>query len=254
MVSRMLWHPESGPVGRSRVGNPSFRPCLSVKTFCSQDLHMSASASEPVQNPFARLGLQPRMDLRVAEIDAAYRRAIGHAHPDRLDAGDAQLGAGGGQGSTSDSESTVEAVNEARRVLVDPESRARAIFAILLSSAETASEKSKSPEPGADQDALPDGFLMQIMETRMAIEHELAGAGSGTDSEIEAARERWEDWAQEQRTGAIGDVTAHFDAIRAAGDESARAAALGDARRALNAWRYIERLIEQLDPDHRGLD
>ena len=191
-----------------------------------------------VFNPFACLGLEPRMDIRVADIDAAYRRAVGGAHPD--------LGVPDPDGDELGLEG-VELINEARRVLLDPETRARAIFALL----------SGSVSPGAtaaNDDALPDGFLMQIMETRMEIEAELSVDRDSSPAERETRRVKWEDWAHAQRAEAVQTVSDWFARVRAASDEPGKEAALSECRRALNAWRYIERLIEQLDPEHSGLD
>jgi hypothetical protein len=80
---------------------------------------------------------------------------------------------------------------------------------------------------------------MGIMETREQIEEALA-------SKDAAQREKWEAWAQEQRGEYQRRVTGFFEAAGQSRDsETLRA-----IRQELNAWRYIERLIEQLDPQY----
>ena len=192
---------------------------------------MTQASGKQSMTPFELLGLEARMDLRRAEIDGAYRRAISKAHPDRA-----------GVVQESDDARGVEDLNEARRVLTDPESRARALLDLL------GADEGNSATRSAD-DALPDGFLMEIMGTRMEIEAELGELAGASAEDRERARDRWESWAQNRRDEAIASMTAHFERIGVA-DEGARVEAVAEARRALNAWRYIERLIEQLDPDH----
>jgi curved DNA-binding protein CbpA len=117
------------------------------------------------------------------------------------------------------------ALNDARKTLKDPELRARALLAAR-----------GMDEPG-DQ-SLPEGFLEEMLEVRMEIE----GAVSSGD---EGERARWVAWAEERRRGHIERTRAHFERTDAAA-----------VRTELNAWRYIERLIEQLDPgyDHQRAD
>ena len=119
------------------------------------------------------------------------------------------------------------AVNLARRTLSDPERRAHALLARL-------GGPTKERERG-----LPEGFLAGMMELREKIEGAVGDSGE---------RAKWEAWAQERRREAVAQVGAMFRALPAAGAE--RAAALRAIRVLLNAWRYIERLIEQLDPDY----
>lgn len=190
---------------------------------------------DPTPDAFDLLGLEPTMNLRAAQIDGAFRQAAASAHPDRS--------GGAGDADASD----IEAINQARRVLLDPESRARAIFARL------GGVSAGDPVGDDDRDTLPDGFLMEMMQTRLEIESELEALAGGSETDRQGARERWEDWAHEQRRAAIDEVSGHLD--RAASlTENERGPVLAEARRALNAWRYIERLIEQLDPGHSGLD
>jgi hypothetical protein len=118
-------------------------------------------------------------------------------------------------------------LNKAKAILEDPERRAGALLARLGG-------------PGKSEDkSLPAGFLMSMMETREAVEEALASKDPG-------ARARWEAWAQEQR----GEYQRRVASLFAAAGESRDAPTLRVIRQELNAWRYIERLIEQLDPDY----
>ena len=167
--------------------------------------------SDRAPDPFATLGLPVSFALSRQQVESAYLSRIAAAHPDH--------------GNDADSPADAAALNDARRALLDDETRANLVLA------------SRGGPSASDDDALPDGFLMEIMETRMEIESALA---SGDDAE----RARWSAWAVEQRGVYARGVGDGLDA--ASGDR----AALGEIRRTLNAWRYIERLIEQLDPDY----
>lgn len=181
--------------------------------------HYDAAMAESVENPFMVLGLAPAFDLEPAAIDRAYRARASKAHPD-LGEPSGPEGAGAGEQDV-----TIEALNRARSVLIDPEHRAAALVLAL-----------GGPAASAEK-GLPDGFLMEIMETRMEIE------GAAGDPEETA---KWEQWAEDEREAYIARVNARFATHRETGDPSV----LVEIRRTLNAWRYIERLIEQLDPDY----
>jgi hypothetical protein len=77
---------------------------------------------------------------------------------------------------------------------------------------------------------------MDIMETREALDAALA---SNTTPELE----RLKAWALAERQTYIHSAAAAF----AARD-------LKNLRTTLNAWRYIERMIEQMDPNTNALD
>lgn len=137
--------------------------------------------------------------MDAAAVNRAYLARSAALHPDRA-AGDA------------DAPRRMAELNEAKRVIEDPERRANALLARLGG-------------PSKEQDrSLPDGFLMEMMEVRERMEAEGA-----------AARGTWEAWAKERRREAVEEVGAMF-----------REGRLGEVRRRLNAWRYIERMMEQL--------
>lgn len=169
-------------------------------------------------NPFHILGLSPRFDLDEVALRRAYLARVSAIHPDLAGAEDAQA-----SGHTDGQAASAE-LNHAREILANPETRASALLDIL-----------GGPSKESDK-SLPPGFLMDIMETREAIETSLAGN--------QAERTRWLAWGTQQRESFTAQVRDQFTAAAS----SPTPDALRQIRTTLNAWRYIERLIEQLDP------
>ncbi len=158
-------------------------------------------------DPFTLLGLPPRFDLTPAEIDRAFWERARRAHPD-----------------LAGSDLSMSSLNEARRILADDELRANALLALLGG-------------PSADQcRELPPAFLMEIMELREQIEELLAGADAAT-------RQRVRDDVRAHRDACVRGIAQAFGDLADPPDP----VSLRDIRVQLNAWRYIERLIEQLD-------
>lgn len=113
------------------------------------------------------------------------------------------------------------ALNAARACLIDDESRANSVLRLMGG-------------PSASEDrSLPDGFLMEMMEIRSTMELDL-------EDDPDRARAGWLRWGGEQRAR-------YADEFRRLIEEPG---SLGACRVQLNAWRYIERLIEQLDPEY----
>lgn len=164
-------------------------------------------------DPFATLGLAPTFNLADGVLQRAYLARVAACHPD-LASGDPERAAEAARTSAE--------LNEARRLLLHPESRARVLLERLGGS-------------GGEGRDLPEGFLMQMMETRMALE-EAAAAG---DAEEIAT---WRAWAARERASFITSVGALFPE----GDSALSPETAGEIRRLLNAWRYVERMIEQL--------
>lgn len=162
------------------------------------------------RDPFQTLRLPRTFDLTPDQIEHAYLRLVASAHPDR------------GQASASADSSDL---NWARQTLLDPERRANALLECLGGPTTSRS--------------LPDGFLMEIMEVREAVQEAVASGDS-------LAREKWESWAEQERQRYIREVSAAFGAL----GEPPDPASLADIKTRLNAWRYVERLIEQLDPEY----
>jgi len=164
-------------------------------------------------DPFSVLGLAPDFDVDAREVERAYLRRAAGAHPDVMGGDDDAAEALAGQ------------LNEARAVLLDAERRANALLALRGGAAK---EVDKS---------LPAGFLMEMMRTREEIEDALGSK--------DAARVRaWREWALAQRAGYVERVSRLF---REGGSHN-----LVEVRKHLNAWRYVERLIEQMDAGAGG--
>lgn len=167
---------------------------------------------EQMQSPFETLGLPVSYDIDRDQVERAYRTKLTQAHPD----------AGG-----TDQPIDPTVLNAARSSLLDDEQRAVRLLTLL-----------GGPEASACRD-LPDGFLMDMMMTRQEIEEAIESGG-------EAERAHWEAWGVEQRRTYRERVSGLFAAT---GDDP-EAESLRAIRVELNAWRYIERLIEQLDPEY----
>jgi molecular chaperone HscB len=167
-------------------------------------------------DPFAVLGLPRRFDLDRATIEGAYLARAASVHPDLVGAGEGLVEADGDPASAE--------LNRARQDLSDPETRASALVTLLGG-------------PGKEQDrTLPDRFLMEMMDVREQME----AAKAADDRE---GLDRWERWAKEQRAGhmrAVGELFVGFD------PQSPSTATLKAIRTRLNAWRYIERMLEQI--------
>jgi DnaJ-domain-containing protein 1 len=163
-------------------------------------------------DPFTTLGLPPRFDLGPAEVERAYLARVAAAHPDMR---------AGADDSSAD-------LNRARRELKDPESRASALLSLLGGPAKE------------DDKSLPPGLLMEMMEAR----EELAAAVSA-GARDDAAAERWESWATARRAAhqaAVAELFAKIAALPPA--DPAREPILRAVRVELNAWRYVERMLE----------
>ncbi|MBI1191132.1 MAG: DnaJ domain-containing protein [Tepidisphaera sp.] len=164
-------------------------------------------------NAFETLGLEARFEVEPSRVERAYLRLVAGLHPDAEGGGD-------------EDEAKVAALNRARAVLLNPEKRAHEVLGVI------------GGTPGVEEKALPPGFLMEMMETREEVEAALASGDEG-------ARARWREWARAQRREYVAKVGALFEAARARPDEPRR-----ELREVLNAWRYIERLAEQLEPGY----
>lgn len=164
-------------------------------------------------DPFHALGIAPSFDLTPAAIERAYLAKAAQAHPDLNQTGE----------TDPDAPTSAAALNKARARLLDAEARAAALLARL-----------GGPGPSDDR-SLPDGFLQDMMTTRLEIEEAIA-------SDDRAAVAPWRQWAAEQRKSYIASTAAAFADL----SESPDAPSLAAIRQSLNAWRYIERLIEQL--------
>lgn len=167
---------------------------------------------EQLQNPFETLGVACSYRIDREKVERAYRTRLATSHPDAV-----------GESTAIDPAT----LNQARTLLLDDEQRAVRLLDIL-----------GGPASSACKD-LPDGFLMDMMMQRQEIEEAIESGG-------DAEREEWENWGIQQRRDYRERVADMFDQI----DPEPRQDDLRAIRMELNAWRYIERLIEQLDPEY----
>lgn len=166
-------------------------------------------------DPFETLALPRRFDLSRDQIEQAYLQRVAAIHPDA---------------SQDTGDDAIQYLNNARATLRNPEQRAIALLRLLGGPSES------------DDRSLPDGFLLEMMQTRETIERETADADPH-------AIEKWEAWADERRDGHVARVRELFQRAPESNDPTL----LAQIRLELNAWRYIERLIEQLDPGYKPL-
>lgn len=161
-------------------------------------------------NPFETLGLPERFDLTAEDIESAYLTLAAETHPDRFPDPIEQ----------AEAAERSSMINQARATLLDPESRARALLSI------------RAADVTVDEQKLPDGLLMEVMEVRETIE---ASAG---DPQKLASIHRWADQTRETHLNTIASLFNEFSP--------------GDTKTAqtirveLNALRYIQRMLEQM--------
>ena len=170
-------------------------------------------------NPYEILGLKPSFSITPTQIQHAYLQKLSTTHPD--------LGPTSGHTQLDPA-----ALNQARDTLQSDEARANLMLHLL-----------NGPSP--TDKSLPDNFLMEMMQLRTQIEEELAPQSEDASE----ARARWQSWANDERTNTIATITTLFESLPAADASSASDIKL-QIRTRLNAWRYTERLIEQLDPTY----
>lgn len=162
-------------------------------------------------DPFDLLGLPARFPIESAELERHYlaKAAELNSLPSPDDPQAAERWA---------------MLNDARTALADPEHRACALLARLGG-------------PPAEKDkSLPPEFLAEMMEVRESVE---AAVSSGRPEDLA----HWRSWASQRRRRLIAEVTRLFAEL----GPDPQGAPLRQIRVTLNAWRYIERLVEQLE-------
>jgi molecular chaperone HscB len=170
-------------------------------------------------DPFALLDLPRRFEIDREALQAAYLRKSAALHPDRYSDPIEQ----------AEAAERAAALNRARAVLADDEQRANALLALLGG-------------PGKEQEKdLPDGFLMAIMEIRQTMEEVLASG--------DAARQHdFEEWADDEREALLEKIAGLFRQATPEDGGPPPPALLREIRIDLNALRYVQRMIEQLEP------
>jgi molecular chaperone HscB len=168
---------------------------------------------------FAALGLPRRYALEPASLEQRYLELARLTHPDL---------AGPEPEAQLEAMDLSARLNEAHKVLSDDEARADYLLVLLGG-------------PRRDEDkTLPDGFLPIIMITR----EELAEAQLDGDAERVASIELD---ARAQRTARLQEIARLLDTTTAATPPDPTT--LKQARTELNALRYYQRLLEQVNPD-----
>jgi DnaJ-domain-containing protein 1 len=186
-------------------------------------------ASAPTDDPFDTLGLPAVFTLDTASIERAALSKLSRLHPDM----GGNMGANAASADANADADLDQAVQAARI------NAARDTLLFTLARAEALLKRLGGPAKEADK-SLPPGFLVEIMSVREQAEEALA-------SNDVSSRATWTQWALEERGQAESRANALFT------QAASNPAALRDLRTHLNKWRYIERLIEQLDPAyHQG--
>lgn len=169
---------------------------------------------------FDTLNIPARFDVDEAAVQRAYLAGVAASHPDL--AGDTPRAA--------EAARRAAVLNRARAELLDPETRARALLRRLGAAGE------------GDERELPEGFLEHMLQTRMEMEEAVEGGDAAEVARLRA-------WAEQERGRHIERVGRLF--ARAL-PGPAGAGQIQEIRRELNAWRYIERMIEQLGAHEPG--
>lgn len=175
-----------------------------------------------VSDPFQVLGMPRVYDIDPQALRRAYLGKAARLHPDTMSGDEVEI------------EAATAELNLARATLENPEARAECLLRLL-----------GGPAKEADR-SLPDGFLGEIMEIRESLEE----AASASDTQT---RSRLLTWAREERER-YSRACAGLFAQALAEPGPARDASLREIRRTLNAWRYIERMIEQAGASGSGRD
>ena len=162
-------------------------------------------------DPFAVLGLPRAFPVDRAALDKARLRRTASLHPDRAS-------------EPTEAAAELARVNEAYLALADEESAAKALLETL-----------GGPSATEVKD-LPDNMLMEMLDIRERMDEAAATGDPALKAELQA-------WADERRVEFLERLTRAFAELGdLPSDEGLR-----DIRVQLNGWRYVERMIEQLD-------
>ncbi len=168
-------------------------------------------------NPFDLLGMEKRFDLDESDMHRRFLLASAEVHPDR----------------STDPEEQLELarqsarLNQAYQTLKQPESRAAALLQAI-----------GNPTIAQHND-LPDGFLQQMLLIREDMEE-------AQSSQNQTKLDKLDRWAKTERKQYLDRVAELFNHMDADGTTH-------EIRLQLNALRYIDRMIEQLDPDYDAM-
>ncbi len=178
---------------------------------------MSATANPlalllAAKDHFAIFGVPQTFALDKAAFEARYRELTRLTHPDNA-------------GSEAEEQmAAVELstkVNEAYRVLADPEARANYLLGLVGG-------------PSPEDKSLPDGFLTHILAMREELEEAQDARDLGRLRDFRAQAES----GKQTRLAKVNDLFAM----------SPDPATLKQIRVELNVLRYMQRMLEQIDP------
>ena len=169
---------------------------------------------------FERLGLPRRFHLDPAELEANYLARSRAVHPDHA-------------GNDAASLDAAAAVNEAYTVLRDPFRRAD--YLLTLEGGPSATEQKQAPPE----------FLEEMLDLRMRIEE----AKESADPD-RADRVNLEIELGNRRTNLLNEAAALFERLEALPpDDAGRLAVRVKIRQALNATKYVQGLLRDLEED-----
>ena len=159
-------------------------------------------------DPFEAIGLAPSFPVDRAAVERAWLMKSASLHPDRVG------------GDTAETARALALINRAKQTLLHAEAAADAYLTHLGG-------------PGAAEcKELPPELMMEMLEVREQLDTITATRDADEASALRG-------WAEARRTAHIREV----ERLLARPGESAN---LRAARIELNAWRYAERLLEQL--------
>lgn len=171
----------------------------------------SCGALQPVTERtdyFSALGLEPRMSLRMPELDRAFRSVSKGVHPDRFPRDNSEL--------RKRALRATEVVNQGYKTLKDPQKRGE--YLLKLAGCEVATETERTEDQN---------FLLELLEQQEEIQ---MADESETVAELKSkTRARFD--------RLILVVTDYFDDGRGH---------LDDVRRALIELRYLRRMLDQI--------
>lgn len=173
-----------------------------------------------VNDPFSLLDVPLRYELDRADLDRRMRRAAARLHPDRTRDPIA----------AEENATRLAEMHAAADLLRDDLKRADRLIDLW-----------GGPDASGEQ-GLPDGFLESMLDVRMELESALQAGDEQGIERLEAwATSEWSDRRQAVAALLVGDRPVPEDDRRA-------------ARRELNRWRYIQRMLEQLHPSLASMD
>ena len=169
-----------------------------------------------MQDPFATLDLPRRFHLDEEELERRFVVLSSEHHPDRHTDPIAQ----------ADAADESSKIGHAYQVLADPEKRANVLLALRGGPAKE------------DDQSLPPELLMEVMEVREELEDAIA---EGDEAELTRLR-RWAEQQRDQRLQTIGELLDRGDPNQPLDEAAAKR-----VRLELNALRYAQRMLEQMD-------